>query len=677
MPDFPAIWEAQRPVRALWLPVSFGTGIGIYFALKVEPAAGVVSFLAVFGALALIAGLRLGFLLALIGIGCLGFANAAWRTERVGAPVLGWYYYGPVEGRVVGVDRSASNALRITLDRVYLPGVAVERTPARVRFSMHGEVAEAVPEAGARVAGQVRLGPPGAPVEPGGFDFRKYAWFHRLGAVGYARDPVVTIGPPEVSGVAVRLLALRMAMADAIRAHMPERTGAFAAAILTGDRSAIDPDLLVDLRASNLAHLLAISGLHMGLLTGIVFAAIRYGLALVPMVALRVPAKKIAAGVALVAGFGYLALSGAAVATERAFIMAAVVLVAVMLDRPAFTLRAVAIAAMIVLIRTPESLTEAGFQMSFAATTALVAGFNELRRYPWWQGLAYGRGRWVRPVLMVAFTSAVAGMATAPFSAFHFNQFSQFGLLANVLAVPVMGMVVMPAAVLTFCLWPLGLSGIGFWLMDRGIAFILWVAGWVAGLDGALRLVPSGPPMVLALVSLGGLFLLLWQGRLRFAGIVPVAVALVMWHGTERPDVLISENGRLVGVLGTEGRALNVARGHGFAAETWLENDGDAVDQAAAAERPMTERGRQETRVALAGFGELVWLNAAEPGPEPCAAGTLVVAPKWEAAPEGACVFIGKAALEREGATAIWVEEEGLRSLGANPVAGRRPWTLR
>lgn len=655
--------------------MAFGSGVGVYFGLTNEPSLQVFQLTAVAGVLLLAFGVRFGLFFVLIGIVILGFSHAAWQTNRTGEPVLSWYYWGPIEGRVIAIDRSASNAPRVMLDDVYLPGISVERTPKHVRFSMHGYIGESVLEAGAQISAQGRLGPPGAPVEPGGFDFRKYAYFRQLGAVGYVRDPVLVSGPRNLSGAKTQLLANRLQIAKLIRANMPLDTGAFAAAILTGDRSAIDPDQLVDLRASNLAHLLAISGLHMGLLTGIVFAIIRYSLVLIPRLALRLPVKKIAAAAALIAGFGYLAISGASIATERAFIMAAVVLIAVMLDRPAITLRAVAIAAMIVLLRAPQSITEAGFQMSFAATTALVAGFSELRRVTWWQNMNHTRMRFFKPVLVIVFTSAVAGVATAPFSAFHFNQASQLGLLANVLAVPMMGLIVMPAAVLTLFLWPLGLASAGFWMMDRGIAFILFIADWVAGMDGALRLVSSGPSSVLILITAGGLVVVLWQGWGRGLGLVPILIGLQIWTVADRPDILISDDGRLVGVLRTGDRVLNLARGHGFAAETWLENDGDAATQELAATRPGMDRSRQIMQAEIAGYGDLVWLNAPDTSSEHCLANVILVAPKWETPPDGPCIFIGKQRVEENGSSAIWIENGQARIQGAHQLSGQRPWT--
>lgn len=176
-------------------------------------------------------------------------------------------------------------------------------------------------------------------------------------------------------------------MAGYLQQRIPGETGGFAAAITAGDRSGVGEQTLTALRQSNLAHLLAISGLHMGLLTGFVFAAVRVLFCLVPPVALRWPVKKLAALAALAAGAGYLMLSGGNVATERAFVMVAVMLGAVLLNRRAITLRAVAVAALIVLLRRPESLLSPGFQMSFAATAALVAVLPRC---------AMGRFRWAR-----------------------------------------------------------------------------------------------------------------------------------------------------------------------------------------------------------------------------------------------------------------------------------------
>ena len=600
----------------------------------------------------------------------LGMGLAAWRTHEVAAPVLGFHYYGPVEGRVVNIDRSSSDAVRLTLDRVVLDRTPPERVPTRVRVSLHGEQDFVEPAPGMRVMMTANLSAPGGPVEPGGFDFRRNAWFQGIGAVGYTRTPVLAVSPASARGL--WMTSLRDRISGAVQAALPGRIGAFAAAITTGDRSGMDRETLASLRASNLAHLLAISGLHMGLLTGFVFATIRYGFAAVPAVALRWNIKKLAAVVALAAGAFYLGLSGGNVATERAFVMVAVMLVAVLFDRRALSLRSVALAAIIVLSLRPEALVGPGFQMSFAATTALIGVYSWLRD---WDGPAMPG--WLKPVGGVLLSSAVAGVATAPIGAAHFNQLAHYGLIANTLSVPLMGAVVIPGAVLAGLLAPVGLGWIGLAVMAPAIAWILGVSDWVAGLDGALSLVPAPGAAVLPLVALGGLWIILWQGSSRVVGIAPLALALALWTGAERPEILVSSSGGLVGVLTGEGRALSKPRGESFAAETWLENDGDGASQEAAAARSGFEQDDQDAlRVAGLPIVLVTGRGGAERAERLCTPGVLVVT-SAETDLTGPCDILDRTRLEAMGGASIHQTEDGLVMEAVADRTGQRPWAVR
>lgn len=249
------------------------------------------------------------------------------------------------------------------------------------------------------------------------------------------------------------------------------------------------------------------------------FALMRLALATLPGGLASVSAKKVTAVAALTAGLGYLLLSGVTVATQRAFVMVAVAFTAVLLDRPAITLRGLALAAAVILSLRPVSLMDAGFQMSFAATAALVAGYEEVRRRHqaiWAEAERGQRSRSDRLMRTAAlylaalvFTSVVAGGATAPYAAYHFNRVAPYGLPANLAAVPVMGLVIAPADIAAAVLAPLGLEGPALWLMGEGIAWVLKVAHATAALPGAVRPVPVAPEPVLALVTLGGLWLFL------------------------------------------------------------------------------------------------------------------------------------------------------------------------
>lgn len=658
-----------------WVPVFLGIGIGIWFWPLAEP--GWPAY-ALAGAV-VVAGIAARLLVAeilhppVIALACVaaGFLAAGARAHLLAAPILGFHYYGAIEGRVVNIDRSQKDAMRLMLDHVVLERMAPERTPARVRITIHGrQPFEPAPGMVVMLTGH--LDGPQAPAEPGGFDFRRMAFFDRLGAVGYTRTPVVLL--EKAASDAAPVNRLRVAIRTAVQARFPGEAGAFTAAVLTGDYAGISAATMDDLRRSGLAHVLAISGLNMSLLAGFFFAVVRYGLALIPWVALRVSTKKIAAGAAFVATFGYLLMSGGNVATLRSFVMIAVMLVAILLNRRALSMRTFALAAVLILLWQPEALLEAGFQMSFAATAALIWGFGALRDRFNPQTMS----RVVAPLFMLFMASFIGGLSTGPYAAAQFNRIAAYGLLGNLIAVPMMELLVMPAAGVAALLAPLGASFPALWLMEIGARWILWVAHWVAALPGSVGAVVSPGPWVLPVLTLGGLWLMLWQGRARWAGVPVMAAAFWLWAGAERPPLIIASDGALAGLMGPEGRALSTSRGGGFAAGAWLQGDGDLADQRAAAARPGFEGPREARRFRLGEVPGTVLKGKGAEGrvTEACAHSQLVILPAALAGqpPEG-CLVIDARMLERTGSLAIWTDDAG-KTLRLQPArAGRRLWS--
>lgn len=665
---------AQRGTLFAWVPVCLGLGIAGYFALKIEPNAIIWLSLAIIVVVLLIAArlvplatqpLMLGLALLLGGAGI-----AKWQTHSVSAPVLTFRYYGPIEGRVVNIDRSASDAVRLTLDDVFLSRIQPQKLPARVRISLHGDQPLATYRPGDRLMTTGHLSPPSGPAEPGGFDFQRHAYFAGLGAVGYTRNPVLRSDAARPGDWGLWIFTQRMRLSRAVQAAVPGEPGAFAAAIMTGDRSGMSRETLQNLRAANLAHLLAISGLHMGLLTGFVFAVIRYGLALIPWLALRVPIKKFAALCAIAVGAAYLGLSGGNVATERAFIMVTTMFVAILLDRRALTMRAVAMAAIVVLVLHPEALMGPGFQMSFAATTALVVVFGYMRNFD-----QSRLPKWMRPILSVVISSFVAGLATAPIAAAHFNQIAHYGLIANLLSVPLMGAVIMPAAVLAVCLAPLGLWAVGLWVMEQGLTWILWVAQTVATQDGALSHVVAPPGVVLGLLSVGLIWLIQWQGRARWLGLAAAASAFAIWGQVQRPAILIADSGGLVGRITPDGRDLSKPKGDGFVAGIWLENDGAPVPQEDAAARDgFTVTGRT-ARTEL-GQWQLLHISGKTALADTigCGGADILISNQTITEPRG-CLVLDATALRATGSITLDLDADGhLILTTARSISGNRPW---
>jgi competence protein ComEC len=438
---------------------------------------------------------------------------------------------------------------------------------------------------------------------------------------------------------------------------------------------------LAAFRDSGLQHILSISGLHIGMVAGIVFFSVRFALALLPRAALYWNTKKIAAVAAFLAITFYAAFAVQSVPTQRSWLMTGVVLGAVLIDRQAITLRLVAWAAGLLLLVMPEALASASFQMSFAAVIALVAAweatrgtFARLRASGNWRGRV---GVWLLSTVM---TSLVAGLASAPFALYHFNRFTVYALLANLLAVPLTGLWVMPLALAAGLLLPFGLEAWALVPMGWGIDGLLAIAERVASLDGAVALLPSMPMAGLVAVAAGLLWLSLWRSAWRVAGIVPVLAGLLSIGSVVPPDILVSGDGRLMAVRDAEGRlTLSVPRGDRFTRETWLRRD--AQEEAESWPRNgVTADGRLECRpsdcVYRANGKSVAIVRQARVLPSAFRERDLVIATVnlFNVCRAAAGQTVDRFDLLRDGAHAIWITQEGIRIETVRDARGARPW---
>ncbi|MEM9810444.1 MAG: ComEC/Rec2 family competence protein, partial [Pseudomonadota bacterium] len=402
----------------------------------------------------------------------LGMTLIALRTAWVGAPAVpDGFGSATVTGVLERVeDRKKDHRYTVRVQELSRFGDAI---PRRVRVVWRGEPGNA--KAGDLIRMRVSLSPPPGPATPGGYDFAQAMFYERIGGVGFSYAPPAVIERGG-RGWATRVERLREGIAGRIEGHIDGPPGAVAAALVTGKRERIPQGTVDDLRDAGLAHLLAISGLHMGLVCGFLFFTLRWVLAQSETLALRYPIKKWAALGALMGGSFYLILSGAAWSAQRAFIMASIVFLAILFDRRGISLRNAAIAAIVIVLIRPEAVISAGFQMSFAAVVSLIAAFSFLEeRFP----RSEDRSAFTRVTGFIgglAMTSIIAGLATAPFALFHFGQVATYGLLGNLLAMPIITLGVMPAAVLALFVMPLGLDGLIFVLVGRGIDLVLRIA---------------------------------------------------------------------------------------------------------------------------------------------------------------------------------------------------------
>ena len=673
----------------LWSPVLVGIGIALYFSLSFEPSLWLVwSLLA-----ATLGGLFLlrrqpggGLAIVATALFCLalGLAVAAARTAMVAAPVLASSWSGEMTGRVLESETTDKGALSVAIAPLAMQRLAADVMPARVRLSIRIKGVDIEP--GQTVRLRARLLPPPEPVEPGGFDYARKVWFERIGATGFAYSAPQVISA-EGEGMAVWLARLRARITARVQAEIAGPAGAVAAALITGEKRAIPEDAVNDLRRAGLSHVLSISGLHMVLFAGSLFWLLRAALALVPSLALNYPIKKWAAAVALIGASIYLMISGAGIATQRAWVMISLMFVAILLDRPAISMRNVALAALFVLVWQPESFLSASFHMSFAAVVALIAFYEApvMQRF-----LASDRNTPVFPALApvilvaryiagIALTTTVAGVATGAFAAFHFDRIAPYSMAGNLGAMPLVSLIIMPAALISLLLMPFGLDHIPLWIMGQGIDAMLGIAHYVASWEGSDHLVAAAPTSALVAVTLGGLWLALWRRRWRYFGLVPIVAGLLLWGQGPRPDILINRDGRLVALRGPDGQLVLSAARPAYAAETWLRHDGDA--------RAPKEAARSAAKRCDA-LG-CVWREPGEPViaipatldalRDDCANADIIVArfglPYRLRKQCKASVIVDYFDLWREGATTLTREPDGTwKRRTVRRESGNRPW---
>lgn len=571
---------------SLWLPVGFATGIGLYFVLPVEPSKwltlGIIEILI---ALAILLRRRLEYLYLLLIPASLaaGFMTIQLRTVYLAShqyPVPENKLY--LQGKIVKTDYNSRGHQRITLDNLKnFDGLDV---PGKFRVSLRPQ--PEILQSGQCVELIAKLMKRPQAALPQGYQFDRKSFYLGLSGSGYSESRVIRIPCPSAPSWSERVNFgidhLRGRLINHIKSVLPPDESSIAAAVIAGEQGGIKQQLIQNYRDSGLAHFLSISGLHMSMIAGLMFFFIRLIIALVPPLALRHDSKKIAGLFSILISVVYLMISGAAVPAQRAFIMTFIVLLGILFNRRAVSIQTISWAAFIVLLISPEALIGASFQMSFAAVVALIAFYERFAK-PLHRFLNGPEDKlsplWLKviKIIFVYFigilvSDLVASLATLPFAIYHFNRIALYTTLANLLAGPVIGLLIMPFILLSLILIPLGLD---FWtlkIVGFGISQVNAVTSYVSSLHGAAYLVPSMPLWGLLLIVYGGLWLAIWQTSWRKFGLILILVGFLSMLTVRQPDVLINDNGNLVALKDNYNNLVIIpSRGERFTKQVWLD----------------------------------------------------------------------------------------------------------
>lgn len=574
--------EQRAGTPFLLVPIFLIVGAASYFALPTEPALHNIP-----ATLLILTVLRIALYRAAIAtkycvnallLCTFAMGLAQWHTHYIATPILGSPVVTRIYGEIEKIEERPNGSVRYTIDIISTERPTLRYGLSRIRVTARKPAASA--QIGEGIYGIVSLAPPSGPARPGGFDFAFNNYFQRIGANGFFFGQPHTskiFQKSKLSFVSTNVEVARHWLSKHIRNYGDSDISAVSAALITGDKAAISDEITEALRKSGLAHILSISGLHMALVAGTVMFTIRLLGALAPNWSARRPVKKYAA----IAGFGaitiYLFLAGASIATQRSFIMLAIMLGALMGNRAALTMRNLAIAAIIVIALAPQAVTSPGFQMSFAATIALIAVYGAWQKrhnHKSYDDIPTGSAKLWRGIgaffITLSMTSLIAGAATGIYSAYHFQRIALFGLAGNLLAMPVISLITMPSAILGTLLIPTGLDGILFSLMNLSVRLVVEIAKYVAdhapsGLTGALA-----PWALLSLTA----FLLIFciaKSKLKYASALCLLPLMIANPTPKKALAVISEDAKQVAIIDQQGQLiLNRDRPNSFIIDQWM-----------------------------------------------------------------------------------------------------------
>lgn len=655
--------------------IAFGIGIAAYFSWPTEPQLLYIIPLFLLSAVGVIFGRyrSRGILTAALMI-LAGFGWACVHTQLVTPNPVQSEQRLRLEGWVLDIDEGGRMRRLIIAPETVDP-LPSSGFPKQVRVRVGRAYSDIM--IGDAIGLDAVLSPLPGPTVPQGYDPARRAFYDGLAGSGFAIsrfEPRLSV-PAPLTRFRIKVAQLRVRISQHVLDAAPQETNGLQVALLTGIRHHIPEKQTESLRASGLAHVLAISGLHMGLVAFGIYLACSYLLAAIGPFARSRDVRRHAASIGILMATLYLLLSGASVATQRAYIMVCIAFLAIILQRRAISIRSVAVAAIVTLVVRPEALVSVGFQMSFAAVAAMVVIFRA------WQD------RWPSPRpehfrdRIVAFykslfgTSFVAGFATGGFALLHFGRFARYGLLANMIAMAVFP-AVMAMGVVSLLVMPFGLEAWPLWAMSELLQFMLWTADWVSHLPGAVDTVKAPPPITLALYGLGFALACLGSWRTVTSGLVLMVAGICWWMFQPTYDVRIDSKGR-VSLLSEQGAYTSNLRADRFGREQFARALGDPQQEWTSYREALMPCDALGCRMELNGTVISVIEEPSEV-PEACKDSQIVILTEREAGP-----------VAKRGCQALLIDANVLRDTGgvhlrtSNPHAyapiissnrRRRPW---
>ncbi|MFQ3306873.1 MAG: competence protein ComEC [Candidatus Midichloriaceae bacterium] len=419
------------------------------------------------------------------------------------------------------------------------------------------------------------LMPPPSPILPGSFDYSRYAFFYDISAIGYAVGNINILKKGTNSELSI-LDYIKKTIYDSFYNNMEHKHASIANALFLGDTKKLDNKTYDDVRISGIAHLLAISGMHIALVAGISFFSSTLILSKFRNVFIVLNRKKFSAVITIFFSLFYLFISGSPISAQRAFIMTLIVMLGIIIDRETSPLRTLIFAAMVIMVITPETLLSASLQMSFSACLSLVYGFKLLNKF---NILKFSHDYSTKKKISIYFfaitlSSLFATLGTSIFIIYHFQNFCTYGILTNLIAIPLTEFIIMPAGIIGIFLIPFNLDSIIYYVMEIAIEYLLVIAKFIASLPYSIIKINFVSDYFLLSYSIGFILLCTLEKKKKYYTIIPLCFCLYSAFSNKTPDIVISNNAKMVAVKDINDKKLYLIKGFNqrYAKRIWEQN---------------------------------------------------------------------------------------------------------
>lgn len=568
-------FTAEQSRWLVWTPFLLGVGIALYFALPFEP-----NYWWSLGALE--ATLLLFYALRHKGVTILftaillvefGFVNIQLqtliKTHQVAFTSQTTQY---LKGQISDISYNDKGRKRLLLQNVQNfenPLFGKYRVTVMGRDNTDLKVGQCVELIGT-------FFPPSPVPILNGFQLNRKYFYEGISGIGYANSSIFVIDceQKQDSLFRIRLNQIRQKIIDDVANILPPEEAGVVDSVLIGEQSRTPKQTIDNYRNSGLAHFLSVSGLHMGAIAGLMFFILRFVLALFPFVALQYDIKKIAAIGAILFSALYLLISGMAIPAERAFIMTAVVMLGIVFNRQAISMRMVCFAGMVLLIISPQALISISFQMSFAAVIALIAFYEKYaKKISMWSFNQGFCGKIIFYLVGIVICDFVASLATMPFAIYHFHRISVYTSLANLLAGPLIGLVLMPLILICLAALPFGIALYPIKALGYGVNWLNKITDFVSAMPHSVMYIDSLPFWGFALIICGSYWLCVWQRTWRLWGVIPILLGVISMFFGSQPDMVFASGGEGIAVRNKAGEMLLMPmKTDSWTLSVWREN---------------------------------------------------------------------------------------------------------